>query len=143
LLGKNLKGDEVIELRSDLGGGKTTFVRGLAKGIGSKNNVTSPTFTLNRVYNSKNLSIHHFDFYRLNDAGIMSDQLAESIGYQNIITIIEWPNVVFDVLPENRFSIELKPVAGNPDERVIIIGYTRKLRPAVARAETEWQEIRP
>ncbi|MBX4191001.1 tRNA (adenosine(37)-N6)-threonylcarbamoyltransferase complex ATPase subunit type 1 TsaE, partial [Candidatus Saccharibacteria bacterium] len=67
LIGASLKGGEVIELRSDLGGGKTTFVRGLAAGAGSKANVTSPTFTLSRLYPAKNFSIHHFDFYRLND----------------------------------------------------------------------------
>src|SRR4051812_18557733 len=79
LLGSRLDGSEVIELRSDLGGGKTTFVRGLIRGTGSKDHVVSPTFTLSRIYQTKDFQIHHFDFYRLNDPGILADQLAESI----------------------------------------------------------------
>src|SRR3989344_4647612 len=78
LLGKLLKKPEVIELRADLGGGKTTFVRGLVKGFGSQDVVTSPTFTLNKVYQGRDgQQIHHFDFYRLSEPGIVADQLAE------------------------------------------------------------------
>src|SRR3989344_4645507 len=89
LLGRLLKSPEVIELRSDLGGGKTTFVRGLARGLGSNDTVSSPTFTLSKIYKVKNgLEIHHFDFYRLSDAGIMADQLAESLEDPKVITIV-------------------------------------------------------
>src|SRR5260221_5452139 len=88
LLGQFLKNPESIELRADLGGGKATFVRGLAKGLGSKDTVTSPTFTLSKIYKAKNgKQIHHYDFYRLNEAGIMRDELAESLQSQNAITV--------------------------------------------------------
>src|SRR3990167_2900447 len=83
LLGKLLKSPELIELRSDLGGGKTTFARGLAAGLDSKDIVASPTFTLNKIYRCRNgVELHHFDFYRLDEAGIMRDELAESLADQ-------------------------------------------------------------
>jgi tRNA threonylcarbamoyladenosine biosynthesis protein TsaE len=143
LLGQNLKGGEVIELRSDLGGGKTTFVRGLAAGTGSKANVTSPTFTLSRIYNAKNFDIHHFDFYRLDDPGILRDQLAESINNHKVVTVIEWADIVQDVLPDSHISIEFKPTANDPDERQITISYPEKLRPIITKIESEWGEVRP
>src|SRR3990172_13200391 len=90
LLGQRLKGGEVLELRADLGGGKTTFVRGLASGLKSTAKVASPTFTLNRIYKAGDLSIHHYDFYRLKEPGVMADQLAESLGDPKTITVVEW-----------------------------------------------------
>lgn len=107
-LGKALRGGEVIELVSDLGGGKTTFVRGLARGAGSKDKVGSPTFTISKVYNAPHFDIHHFDFYRLPDPGLVANELAEVLGDEHIVTVIEWADVVSHVLPNNRIHIEIK-----------------------------------
>src|SRR3989344_5721785 len=80
-IGRALKGGELIELVSDLGGGKTTFVRGLAKGMGSRDHVSSPTFTICNTYKVKSKSSHaaqelwHFDFYRLHEAGLIEHEL--------------------------------------------------------------------
>jgi tRNA threonylcarbamoyladenosine biosynthesis protein TsaE len=138
-----LSGGEVIELRSDLGGGKTTFVRGLAGGAGSKDNVTSPTFTLNRIYQAGDLQIHHFDFYRLNDPGILADQLAETVNDDKAVVVVEWADIVRDVLPAERLSIELKPVANDSQERQIDIKYPESKRQLITSLETLWQESRP
>jgi tRNA threonylcarbamoyladenosine biosynthesis protein TsaE len=143
LLGSKLKGGEVIELRSDLGGGKTTFVRGLVQGAGSKDNVTSPTFTLSRIYKMSKLQIHHFDFYRLDDPGILADQLAESISSKNVITVIEWAQIVKNVLPENHLTIQFEPTTNNPDERQITISYPETHRQLISKAESKWQEVKP
>jgi tRNA threonylcarbamoyladenosine biosynthesis protein TsaE len=79
-LGSRLKSPLVIELRSDLGGGKTTLTQGLAHGLGSKDVVSSPTFTLSKIYKcAGGVEIHHFDFYRLSEAGVLRDQLDESL----------------------------------------------------------------
>jgi tRNA threonylcarbamoyladenosine biosynthesis protein TsaE len=134
LLGSGLKGGEVVELRSDLGGGKTTFVRGLVGGSGSKDNVTSPTFTLSRIYNAKNFTIHHFDFYRLNDSGILADQLSESFNDRKAVVVIEWANIVKDILPEQRLSIEFKPT---------MIAYTPKYRELITAVQTDWTQVEP
>jgi tRNA threonylcarbamoyladenosine biosynthesis protein TsaE len=93
-LGKLLRGGEVIELISDLGGGKTTFVRGVAKGAGSKDRVSSPTFTVSKVYEASNFDIHHFDFYRLEEAGLLAHELADYIGDPKSVVIIEWGKIV-------------------------------------------------
>ena len=144
LLGEELKSPEVIELRADLGGGKTTFVRGLALGFGSQDTVTSPTFTLNKIYQAKKgQTIHHFDFYRLSEPGIVADQLAESLQNQKVITVVEWSDIVQNVLPEKRLIVEFKMVADNPDERQINISYPDSKTALVRKLETNWQESRP
>ncbi|HSX07342.1 MAG TPA: tRNA (adenosine(37)-N6)-threonylcarbamoyltransferase complex ATPase subunit type 1 TsaE [Candidatus Saccharimonadales bacterium] len=107
-LGSKLKGGEVIELISDLGGGKTTFVRGLARGFGSIDRVASPTFTISRVYQAGPRTMHHFDFYRLPEAGLIAEELAEVIGDRHCVTVVEWANVVQNVLPPTRLTIELR-----------------------------------
>jgi tRNA threonylcarbamoyladenosine biosynthesis protein TsaE len=143
LLGKRLKGGETIELRADLGGGKTTFVKGLVQGAGSRANVTSPTFTLNRVYPAKNFAIHHFDFYRLSDPGILASQLSESINDDKAVVVIEWSDIVKDILPEDTISIKLNPVSTHPDERQVTISYPEKHRAVIAAIESDWQEQEP
>src|SRR5687767_41688 len=85
-LGQRLKGGEVIELASDLGGGKTTFVRGLARGFGSTDKVSSPTFTVQKVYKTGGKEMHHYDFYRLAEAGLTGHELEDSIGDDSIVT---------------------------------------------------------
>jgi tRNA threonylcarbamoyladenosine biosynthesis protein TsaE len=142
LLGRHLLGGEVIELRSDLGGGKTTFARGLVKGAGSLERVSSPTFTLSRIYKAKDFQIHHFDFYRLNDAGILADQLSEAISDKHVV-IVEWAGIVEDVLPEQRLAVQFELTADSPDERRITITYPDKYQPLIAGAESGWVEVEP
>lgn len=106
-LGQRLKGGEVIELVSDLGGGKTTFTRGLAKGMGSDDHVSSPTFMISRVYKADKLELHHFDFYRLPEAGLMEHELEDLLGDSEVVVVVEWSNVVKHVLPEDRLTIHI------------------------------------
>jgi len=140
LLGSQLAGGEVIELHSDLGGGKTTFTRGLVRGAGSTDKVSSPTFTLSRIYKTKNLQIHHFDFYRLADPGILADQLVESLDNPKTVVVVEWADIVKDVLPAERFSIEFMPVANSSEERRVTIKYPESKRQVIVSLETEWPE---
>ena len=142
-LGASLSGGQVIELVADLGGGKTTFTQGLVKGLGSKDIVSSPTFTLKKVYQSGKLRIFHYDFYRLSEPGILRDELSESIGDKNAITIIEWADIVSGVLPTDRITIELKPTANDPDEREVIIRYPEQFGEVIRKLETERQEVEP
>lgn len=115
-MGKALKGGEVIELVSDLGGGKTTFVRGLADGTGSKDKVGSPTFTISKVYDAPNFAIHHFDFYRLPDPGLIANELEEVQGDPKVVTVIEWAEVVKHILPTERLHIEIKQLPNGDRE---------------------------
>ena len=142
-LGKLLKAPAVLELHSDLGGGKTTFTRGLVRGLGSSDKVTSPTFTLNKIYKAKDLEIHHFDFYRLSDPGVVSGQLEESLQNPRVITVVEWSDIVRGVLPDERLIIEFKPVADDPDERMIEIHYPETLANLIEELQTGFEVIEP
>ncbi len=116
--GKLCRGGEVFVLSSDLGGGKTTFTKGLGKGLGCAGIITSPTFNISRVYKCRNnLQLHHFDFYRLNSAGIMEYELREVIDDPKIITAIEWGDVVENVLPKNSLKIVFDRTADNEHSR--------------------------
>lgn len=102
-----MRGGEVIELVSDVGGGKTTFVRGLAKGMGSDDRVASPSFTLSREYQADKLRMYHFDFYRLSDPGIMANELAEVIDDPAAVVVVEWADIVEAVLPAKKLTIKI------------------------------------
>lgn len=119
-MGKLLQGGEVIELASDLGGGKTTFVRGLAEGLGFSGRVTSPTFTVSRVYPLPgNRQLHHFDFYRLPPADIVATELAEVAGDPAVISVIEWGDSLGGKIPKLAIKLELRVV--DESTRQIII----------------------
>lgn len=123
-IGSKLRGGEVIELASDLGGGKTTFVRSLVKGMGSSDKVGSPTFTISREYKAGELTLYHFDFYRLGEAGIMNEELLEVMGEPKAVVAIEWGDIVSDLLPEDRLVIRI--TATGETSRVFEIAYPEK-----------------
>ena len=118
-LGQNLKGGEFIELIADVGGGKTTLTKGIALGAGSLDDVSSPTFTISKFYRAEDFDIHHFDFYRLKDAGIIENELAESLSDPKVVTIIEWSDIVADTLPPSRLQIELTPT-GDRERKAVL-----------------------
>lgn len=124
-MGSRLRGGEVIELVSDLGGGKTTFVRGLARGLGSPDRVSSPTFTLTNEYDAGKLHLFHYDFYRLNEPGVMADELAEAVHDPQAIVVVEWGDIVENVLPAERITVRLEAVGEN--ERRLTFTYPKKL----------------
>ena len=113
----HLKVPAVIELIGDVGAGKTTFTRGLAEGLGIKEAVTSPSFTISKRYpftqDGQLRTLVHYDFYRLPDPGLMSDDLAESLTDPDTITVVEWANSVSDLLPADRTTLK---IALNPDD---------------------------
>jgi len=124
-IGSQLKGGEVIELRSDVGGGKTTFTKGLAAGMGSNDEVRSPSFALKHEYKSEKLVLHHFDFYRLTDPGIMKNMLHEALLDDKAVIVIEWADIVKDILPDVKLTILLKAISEN--EREIYIEFSDEL----------------
>ena len=110
-LGGLLAGGQVIELVGDVGAGKTTLAKGIAEGLGVDEDVQSPSFTISRVYDAhRGLHLAHYDFYRLHDAGIMANDLAEMVSDPQTVTLIEWANIVDGVLPAERLTIEIQPV---------------------------------
>ncbi|MDB5181826.1 MAG: hydrolase [Candidatus Saccharibacteria bacterium] len=124
-LGSRLRGGEVIVLVSDLGGGKTAFVRGLARGMGSTDHVASPTFTISREYKSGKLTLYHFDFYRLQEPGIVAAELEEFIHDPTAVVAIEWGAIVKDVLPEDKMVINITRTGET--SRHLEVTYSEKL----------------
>lgn len=107
-LGRLFRGGEIIELVGDVGAGKTTLVRGIAEGMGVTETVQSPSFTISRVYEAdQGRKLVHYDFYRLQDAGIMADELAETVGDEKAAVVIEWAAAVEEVLPADRLTIAI------------------------------------
>lgn len=124
-LGRNLRGGEVIELISDLGGGKTTLTRGIARGAGSSDVVGSPTFMLSKVYKTQKFDIHHFDFYRLTEPGIMENELHDMLADPDLVLVIEWGEIVKQALPQERLSIQINKV--NDEVRQLNFTYPEQL----------------
>lgn len=106
--GAQLKGGETIELVGDVGSGKTTFVRGLARGAGSSDLVTSPTFTVSQAYTGEVVKLYHYDFYRLDDFAMIKGDLAERLEDENAVVVLEWADPVRGVLPLQHIRIEIK-----------------------------------
>lgn len=105
-LGRLLKGGEVICLTGDLGAGKTHFAKGVARGLGIPDTVTSPTFTLINEYSGR-LRLYHVDAYRLCDPDEAYDLGLEEYLYGDGATLIEWPDRIAELLPADRLDIEI------------------------------------
>lgn len=99
-----------IELLGDVGTGKTTLTKGIARALGVEDPITSPSFTISKSYQSKTnpVRLNHFDFYRLTDPGIMSEDLDESIHDPHTVTIVEWADTVAEVLPDQHIIVNIK-----------------------------------
>ena len=98
----------VIELVGDVGAGKTTFTKGLARGLEITEEITSPTFTISKVYeNSRGQKLVHYDFYRLENPGIMVEDLFENLQDPHTVTVIEWADTVSEILPANHLRLEI------------------------------------
>ena len=114
-----LSAGAVIELIGDVGAGKTTFTRGLAEGLGIDEPISSPSFTISRFYQGERYTLTHYDFYRLDDPGLMADDLAESIKTPNNITVIEWGESIADILPAEHYRITICYIDENTREVTI------------------------
>lgn len=101
----------IICLDGELGSGKTVFVKGFAKSLGIKENITSPTFNIVKEYSTGEMPLYHMDVYRLENGD-------ETIGFQDYfnsdgITIIEWAELIEDTLPDERLDIKFKVIDEN------------------------------
>ena len=105
-------------LTGDLGAGKTTLVRGIARALNIKSVVQSPTFNIMKVYFDGDRPLIHIDAYRLADVNT-DIGLDEYIGYETGITVIEWPEFIKDLIPENAIEVNIKHAEG--DKRNITI----------------------
>lgn len=122
-----LESGQTLELIGDVGAGKTTLIKGLVRGLGGTEEVQSPSFTISRVYELPDGNqLYHYDFYRLSDAGILRDELAEVMGDPSIITVIEWADIVDDVLPENHVRLTIR-ATGENTRTVLLYGIDTRI----------------
>ncbi len=108
-----LRPGDAVALTGDLGAGKTTFVQGVARGVGFEGHVTSPTFTLVREYRGR-LPIHHVDVYRLDRVQDVLDLGLDEVGAEGGVLLVEWGDVIEGLLPDDHLLVTLQ-VPG-PDE---------------------------
>jgi tRNA threonylcarbamoyladenosine biosynthesis protein TsaE len=97
----------VVALSGSLGAGKTAFVKGIAKGLGIKAEITSPTFTIVSIYEG-NIPLYHVDLYRIHELDELDDIGLEEIMYKDGITAIEWPEIADSLLPEYTIRVNIQ-----------------------------------
>ena len=115
-----VQGAMVFELVGDVGAGKTSFTKGLARGLGVREAVQSPTFTISREYAlADGRRLVHYDFYRLREAGIMAEELNEVIHDPSTITVVEWAETVADILPKDRVTLHIKLTPEDENARIV------------------------
>ena len=107
-LGQKAKPGQVYTLTGDLGVGKTVFTQGLAKGLGIEEPISSPTFTIVQVYDDGRLPFYHFDVYRIGDIEEMDEIGFEDYVYGDGVSLIEWANLIDEILPANRTEITIE-----------------------------------
>lgn len=116
-LARKLRPNDVLTLEGQLGVGKTTFTKGLAKGLDIKRNISSPTFTIVKEYRGR-LPLYHMDVYRLENS--MEDIGFDDYFFGDGITVIEWASFIEDFLPNERLDITLH-YAENDNQREITL----------------------
>lgn len=107
-IGRGSQPGEVYTLTGDLGVGKTLFTQGVARGLGIVEPVSSPTFTIVQVYEEGRMPFYHFDVYRIGDAEEMDEIGYEDYFYGNGLCLIEWANLIEEILPQNRTCITIE-----------------------------------
>lgn len=124
-IGEKAKPGMVISLIGDLGVGKTVFTQGLAKGLGIEEPINSPTFTIVQVYEEGRLPFYHFDVYRISDIEEMDEIGYEDYFYGDGVSLIEWANLIREILPEKivRITIEKDLEKGFDYRKITIEGW--------------------
>lgn len=123
LIGKEAKPGQVFCLHGDLGVGKTVFTKGFAKGLGVDEVISSPTFTIVSEYSTGEMPFYHFDVYRISEPEEMYEIGFEEYIYADGVCLIEWAELIKDILPENITDITIeKNLEKGFDYRRITIG---------------------
>ncbi|MGQ9824233.1 MAG: tRNA (adenosine(37)-N6)-threonylcarbamoyltransferase complex ATPase subunit type 1 TsaE [Desulfotomaculales bacterium] len=138
ILGRGAEPGDIFCVSGGLGAGKTVLAKGVARGLGVKEEITSPTFTLINEYQGR-LPFYHFDVYRLKGSQEMSCLGYEEYFYGPGVTLVEWADRVAEVLPAQRLEIRLETVLDDEKARVVTFlprgaRYRRLVKETVSRA---------
>lgn len=125
-IGKAAQPGDIYALTGDLGVGKTVFTKGVAAGLGVREQVNSPTFTIVQVYESGRLPFYHFDVYRIGDPEEMDEIGYEDCFYADGLCIVEWAGLIRELMPRRTkwITIEKNPERGFDYRKVTIEGKT-------------------
>ncbi len=117
-IGEKLKSGDVIALNGELGAGKTHITKGIAKGLGVEDYITSPTFIIVNEYEGR-IPLYHFDVYRINDVDEMYEIGFDEYLYGSGVCIVEWGKIVEELLPEYAIKIDIIKIDENTREIII------------------------
>ena len=106
-MGERAQAGQIICLEGDLGVGKTVFTQGFAEGLGIREPVNSPTFTILQQYEEGRLPLYHFDVYRIEDVEEMEEIGYEDCFYGEGVCLIEWPSRILEILPDRTTWVEI------------------------------------
>lgn len=120
-IANQLKKGDVVALSGDLGTGKTAFVKGLARGLGIDEYITSPTFTLVHSYKGSQFNLHHFDVYRISDEEELFEIGFEEYLHEGDLCVIEWADLIPNLIPPHSIWIHLEREGNGADKRKITI----------------------
>lgn len=121
-IGNLLKPGDIICLTGDLGTGKTHITKGIAKGLGVKEHITSPTFTIVNEYDSGRLKLYHFDVYRVSEPDEIYAIGFDDYIFSDGVSIIEWANYIEEILPNEYLHILIeKDLSMGEDYRKVTI----------------------
>ena len=113
-LAENLPTKFCLELIGDVGAGKTTLAKALVEKLGSNDEVTSPSFAINNRYQlNDGREVSHYDFYRLGEVGVISQELLEDLVNPQTCVIVEWAETVSQVLPAERLQMMITTFTDN------------------------------
>ena len=107
-IGRRVKAGTVIALSGDLGTGKTALTKAVAEGLGVKEVITSPTFNIVKQYETGRLPLYHFDVYRIGDVDEMYELGYEEFFFGSGVSIVEWADLIEDIIPEDAVRIEIE-----------------------------------
>jgi len=116
-----LKTGDILAITGDLGTGKTVLVKGVAAGLSIDGHITSPTFTLVQSYEGPEAALHHFDVYRISDENELFEIGFDEYLYSGDICVIEWADLIRNLIPEKAVRIHLERGKNAPEERKITI----------------------
>jgi tRNA threonylcarbamoyladenosine biosynthesis protein TsaE len=118
--GRELKPGSIVTLSGDLGAGKTTLAQAICRGVGVREDVTSPTFALVNEYHASATSVFHLDLYRLKGQDDLTNLGWDDIINSGAIVIVEWPDRAGDRMPDDALRIGLEHIPGDDDHRRLI-----------------------
>ncbi len=123
-LGEKANAGEVYSLTGDLGTGKTVFAQGFAAGLGIREPVNSPTFTILQIYGGGRIPLYHFDVYRIGDVLEMEEIGYEEYFYGEGVCLVEWGDLIGEILPPEtiRVILEKDPKEGYDYRRITLEG---------------------